>query len=93
MTWAAATPITSHARRYWKTHKPVLTVHNATEENLVYPALQKFVGQKRESEHLYQETAQADVLVFELDTMLKSGDDASFRETAEKLSGRRLRTH
>ena len=65
--------------------KPVLTVHNATEENLVYPALQKFVGQKRESEHLYQETAQADVLVFELDTMLKSGDDASFRETAEKL--------
>lgn len=65
--------------------KPVLTVHNATEENLVYPALQKIAGQKRESEHLYQETAQADVLVFELDIMLKTGDDASFVETAEKL--------
>ena len=65
--------------------KPVLTVHNATEENLVYPALQKIAGQKRESEHLYEETAQADVLVYELDAMLKSGDDGSFVETAQKL--------
>lgn len=65
--------------------KAVLTVHNATEENLVYPALATVAGQKRESEHLYQETGQADVLVFELDTMLKTGDDAKFAETASKL--------
>ncbi len=65
--------------------KPLLTVHNATEENLVYPALQKIAAQKRESQHLYKETAEADVLVFELDTMLKTGDDAAFSKTAEKL--------
>jgi hemerythrin superfamily protein len=65
--------------------KPVLTVHNATEENLVYPALEKIAVQKRESQHLYKETAEADVLVFELDTMLKTGDDAAFGKTAAKL--------
>ncbi len=65
--------------------KSVLTVHNATEENLVYPALQIVAGQKRESEHLYHETGEADVLVFVLDTMLKTGDDAKFAETAAKL--------
>lgn len=65
--------------------KGVLTVHNATEENLVYPALQTVAGKKRESEHLYHETAEADVLVFELDTMLKTGDDSRFVETASKL--------
>ena len=65
--------------------KGVLTVHNATEENLVYPAIQTVAGQKRESEHLYHETAEADVLIFELDTMLKTGDDSKFGETAAKL--------
>lgn len=65
--------------------KGVLTVHNATEENLVYPALQTVAGQKRESEHLYHETAEADVLVFALDTMLKTGDDSKFGETVSKL--------
>ena len=65
--------------------KAALTIHNATEENLVYPALQKIAGQKRESEHLYHETAEADVLVFELDTMIQTGDDSDFVAKASRL--------
>ena len=65
--------------------KAVLTVHNATEENLVYPALNKIAGKKSESEKLYHETAQADVLMFELDTLLKQGDDSAFVAKAKKL--------
>lgn len=65
--------------------KRALTIHNATEENLVYPALQVIGGKKKEAEHLYHETAEAAVLVFQLDTMLKTGDDAAFGVTAEKL--------
>lgn len=65
--------------------KACLTIHNATEENLFYPALQVVAGKKSESQKLYHETAAADVLVFELDTMLKEGDDSGFTKTAEKL--------
>lgn len=65
--------------------KAALTIHNATEENLVYPALDKVAGKKSESQKLYHETAAADVLIFELDTMLKEGDDSDFEAKAEKL--------
>jgi len=65
--------------------KGALTIHNATEENLVYPALREVAGKKAESQHLYQETAEADVLVFQLDTMLKEGNDTEFDTTARKL--------
>lgn len=65
--------------------KAALTIHNATEENLVYPALREVAGKKSESQHLYQETAEADVLVFQLDTMLKTGDIGDFQSTAQKL--------
>ncbi len=34
---------------------------------------------------LYHETAEADVVVFDLDTMLKEGDDSDFAATAKKL--------
>ncbi len=63
----------------------VLTIHNATEENLVYPALNKVAGSKAESQHLYHETAEADVLLFELDTLLKEGEGAEFATKAEKF--------
>jgi hemerythrin superfamily protein len=62
-----------------------LTVHNATEENLVYPALQEIVGEKRVSQHLYHETAEADVAIFQLDTMLKQGVDGKYKLAAEKI--------
>ncbi len=65
--------------------KAALTIHNATEENLVYPALSEVAHKKGEARKLYHETAEADILVFELDTMLKEGKDGNFTTTAEKL--------
>ncbi len=65
--------------------KGVLTIHNATEENLVYPAINKVAGGKLESQHLYHETAEADVLFFELDALLKEGDDEQFARKAVKF--------
>ncbi len=66
--------------------KGVLTIHNATEENLVYPALNKVAGSRAESQHLYHETAEADVLLFELDSMLKEGDAVTFDAAARKFA-------
>lgn len=67
--------------------KGALTIHNATEENLVYPALDKVAGHKIEALKLYNETASADILLFQIDTMLKEGDETRFTEKAEKLHG------
>jgi hemerythrin superfamily protein len=64
----------------------VLTIHNATEENLVYPALSQMAGSKLESQHLYHETAEADKLLFELDSMLKAHDESDFNAKAEKFA-------
>jgi len=66
--------------------KGVLTIHNATEENLVYPALNKVAGSKLESQHLYHETAEADTALFELDSMLKERDESEFVAKAEKFA-------
>lgn len=63
----------------------VLTIHNATEENLVYPAISRLAGSRAESQHLYHETAEADVLVFELDSLLRNRDDSEFDAKAEKF--------
>lgn len=66
--------------------KGVLTIHNATEENLIYPAINKIAGSKLESQHLYHETAEADTLLFELDSMLKERDETDFIKKAEKFA-------
>lgn len=65
--------------------KGALTIHNAMEENIVYPALNKVSGHKREAMKLYDETASADVMLFEMDMMLKEGDETKFADKAEKL--------
>lgn len=65
--------------------KGLFTVHNATEENLIYPALREIARKKAESQHLVNETAEADLLVFQLDTMLKEGNIEKFQSTAKKL--------
>lgn len=66
--------------------KGVLTIHNATEENLVYPAINKVAGSKLEAQHLYHETAEADTLLFELDSMLKERDESEFSTKAETFA-------
>jgi hemerythrin superfamily protein len=65
--------------------KAALVVHNATEENIVYPALRAIAGKMAESKQLYHETAEADVLIFELDVMLENGADAEFDATVKEL--------
>jgi iron-sulfur cluster repair protein YtfE (RIC family) len=65
--------------------KAGLTIHNATEENLVYPALAKVAGKKAEAQKLYHETAEADILIFEIDSMLKEGETDGIDAKAEKL--------
>jgi hemerythrin superfamily protein len=65
--------------------KAALTIHNATEENLVYPALAQVGHKKAEAQHLYEETAAADQLIFQLDTMLKTGEDDTFARVATTL--------
>jgi hemerythrin superfamily protein len=65
--------------------KELLTIHNATEENFVYPAIAKVAGHEHTSEHLYHETAEADVVLFEMDTALKTGDIDGFTENAKKF--------
>jgi hemerythrin superfamily protein len=65
--------------------KAALTIHNAMEENLIYPALAKVAGHNFETLKLYNETASADMLLFEIDMMLKEGEESKFSEKAEKL--------
>ncbi|MFN2448826.1 MAG: hemerythrin domain-containing protein [Candidatus Baltobacteraceae bacterium] len=65
--------------------KGLLTIHNSLEENIVYPALAQIARKHTESMHLYEETAAADVLIFEIDTMLKENDDSDFTAKAETL--------
>jgi hemerythrin superfamily protein len=72
-------------RRILEQLKGALTIHNSMEENLIYPALDKVAGHKMETMKLYNETASADIMLFEIDTMLKEGDDTKFAAKCEKL--------
>jgi hemerythrin superfamily protein len=65
--------------------KAALVVHNATEENLVYPALRTLASKKAESHDLYHQTAEADALIFELDLLLQKGADAEFDAKVQVL--------
>lgn len=66
--------------------KTTLAIHNATEEGLIYPATRVLAGQKDRSERLYRETAEADVLLFEIDALREDGDDEpAFDEKVVKL--------
>jgi hemerythrin superfamily protein len=65
--------------------KGILTIHNATEENLVYPALSIVAHRRMQAQHLYHETADADLVVFKLDMMLKKADDEKFDDLAAEF--------
>jgi hemerythrin superfamily protein len=54
--------------------KAILTIHNATEENLVYPAVRFMAKRGVESDKLYHQQDEAKVAVWELD-MLAEGDE------------------
>jgi hemerythrin superfamily protein len=60
-----------------------LTVHNATEENLVYPAIREIAGREQHAGQLYHQQDEAKILIWELSNLLD--DDAEFKPKAEKL--------
>jgi hemerythrin superfamily protein len=58
--------------------KAVLTVHNATEENLVYPAIRFVAARRRDAETLYHQQDEAEAALWSIDATLKGlikGDD------------------
>ncbi len=63
--------------------KLLLTVHNATEENLVYPAIRLLSRHPEESATLYQQTASADVIVWMLSNLDPA--DPAFETNAADL--------
>ena len=59
--------------------KALLTVHNATEENLVYPAIRFVAARPRDAETLYHQQDEAEWSLWSIDATLKGvldGDDA-----------------
>ena len=63
--------------------KALLTVHNASEENLIYPAVRVLAKRRSESETLYHQQDEAKVAVWELDMLAE--DDRDFEARATKL--------
>jgi hemerythrin superfamily protein len=58
--------------------KSLLTVHNATEENLVYPAIRFVAGRPRDAETLYHQQDEAEAGLWSIDATIKGalkGDD------------------
>ena len=72
--------------------KGILTVHNATEETIVYPALSKIAGEMIEPRKLYFETAEADMTFFELTNIAKGIMQGDFGATCSKFTAA-LREH
>jgi hemerythrin superfamily protein len=66
--------------------KAILTVHNATEENLVYPAVRVAASRAKDADTLYHQQDEAKVGIWKLDAMLKGTlDEADFGAQAEEL--------
>jgi len=63
--------------------KNALVVHNASEENVIYPAINDLADRPQHAHALYHQQDDAQVLVWEL-TQLVANDDR-FVEKAEKL--------
>lgn len=66
--------------------KSILVLHNATEENLIYPALHAVAGENIEPRKLYWETAEADMLLFALDQLAKGLTEGDFAGKARKFA-------
>ena len=55
--------------------KAALTVHNALEENVVYPAIRVLAGRKGDADTLYHQQDEAEVALWEIDGILKGSLD------------------
>lgn len=65
--------------------KTALAVHNATEESQIYPAMRVLAERRDQSERLYRETAEADVLLFAIDNLREDREDPNFDEKIARL--------
>lgn len=63
--------------------KSVVVVHNATEENLVYPAIHVLAQRPMHADKLYHEQDEAKVVVFKLSNL--SPGDPEFQKKANDL--------
>jgi hemerythrin superfamily protein len=63
--------------------KALLTIHNTSEENLVYPAIRVVGKHPGQSDTLYHQQDEAKVAVWELDMLSEDGRD--FEARAKKL--------
>ena len=60
----------------------LLTIHNATEENYIYPAIRDVARRPNDSATLYQQQDQAKVIMFELDQLAKNSPNWDSRFAA-----------
>ena len=66
--------------------KAILTVHNATEENLVYPALRVAASRAKDADALYHQQDEAKVGIWKLDAILKGSlKNEDFGKHAKEL--------
>jgi hypothetical protein len=65
--------------------RAALLVHNSTEELFFYPALATIAHKKAESQHLYHDTAEANILMFDLEVLLQVGAELEFDLRAKTL--------
>lgn len=63
--------------------KALLTIHNATEENLVYPAIHEIALRPVHAGQLYHQQDDAKIIVWKLERFVEQ--DAEFRQLATKL--------
>jgi hemerythrin superfamily protein len=62
--------------------KPLLVVHNATEENVVYPAIHSIAQRPHHANGLYHQQDAAEIAFFELG-MVDPGDPEFIRKAAD----------
>jgi hemerythrin superfamily protein len=66
--------------------KAILTVHNATEENLVYPAVLVAASRAKDADALYHQQDEAKVGIWKLDAILKGSlKNEDFGKHAKEL--------
>ncbi len=66
--------------------KGILTVHNATEENIVYPALRFLAARGTDSDKLYHQQDEAEAALWKIDAMVNGDlEDASLEQSITDL--------
>ena len=65
--------------------KQLLALHNAIEENLVYPTIARVAGRRDQAFELFHQTAEADILLYTVQRAQLNGDAATYSTSAAEL--------